>query len=108
MSKRGLVLPWHHFEKNSLAADKTRSGLCTHSLNVDHHVPTRSKVTPTDVGAYDERADRRCELQPDRTDVMDRGYAKFESFTQIVSVNSSYVCRVRDNSVFEVLEKRAK
>ena len=37
---------------------------------------------------------------------MDRGYAKFELFADILKVKSSFVCRVRDNSVYEVLEDR--
>ena len=39
--------------------------------------------------------------------VMDRGYAKFTLFNKIHSSGSSYVCRVRDNSVYDVLEERA-
>ena len=37
---------------------------------------------------------------------MDRGYAKFALFNAIVAKNSSYVCRLRDNSVYEVVEER--
>jgi IS4 transposase len=37
---------------------------------------------------------------------MDRGYAKFALFNRIVAAGSSYVCRVRDNSVYEVRESR--
>ena len=37
---------------------------------------------------------------------MDRGYAKFALFNKIVAADSSYVCRVRDNSSYEVLEAR--
>ena len=35
---------------------------------------------------------------------MDRGYAKFTLWNDIHASNSSYVCRVRDNSVYEVIE----
>jgi hypothetical protein len=45
-------------------------------------------------------------IESDRTYVMDRGYAKFELFNRIVDVGSSYVCRIRDNSVFTVLEEK--
>jgi len=38
--------------------------------------------------------------------VMDRGYAKFQLFNAIVAACSSYVCRLRDNSAYEVLEER--
>jgi IS4 transposase len=38
---------------------------------------------------------------------MDRGYAKFSLFNAIVAVGSSYACRVRDNSAYQVLESRS-
>ena len=75
-------------------------------FEVDSYVPRRMKVTPTGGGDYDERAVMSCELLSDRTYVMDRGYAKFELFNEIVAANSSYACRIRDNSVYEVLEPR--
>jgi hypothetical protein len=37
---------------------------------------------------------------------MDRGYAKFALFNWIVKAESSYVCRLRDNSAYEVVEER--
>jgi IS4 transposase len=37
---------------------------------------------------------------------MDRGYAKFELFNRIVDAGSSDVCRVRDNSVYQVVEQK--
>lgn len=92
-------------EKQSGSSAKLKWTL--HSFfEVDRHVPTRIKVTPTGGGDCDERAVMSCELQPDRTYVMDRGYAKFELFNEIVDAKSSYVCRIRDNSVFTVVEER--
>lgn len=41
-------------------------------------------------------------LLPDRVYVKDRGYAAFWLFDQIEAAGSSYVCRIRDNSVYEV------
>lgn len=79
--------------------------LHTH-FEVDRYVPTRVDVTPNGGGAYDERAVAERTIEPDRLYVMDRGYAKFGLFNSIVQGNSSYVCRLRDNSVFEVIEKR--
>ena len=38
--------------------------------------------------------------------MMDRGYAKFALIKRSVSARSSYVCRLRDNSVYETLESR--
>ena len=37
---------------------------------------------------------------------MDRWYAQFQLFDDIVAAGSSYACRVRDNSSFKVLEQR--
>ena len=45
-------------------------------------------------------------IESDRLYVMDRGYAKFTLFNQIVAAKSSYVCRLRDNSVWETVEAR--
>ncbi len=69
-------------------------------------MPTRIDVTPNGGGPHDERAVLERTIESDRTYVMDRGYAKFALFNKIVAAGSSYVCRVRDNSVYEVLEER--
>jgi len=45
-------------------------------------------------------------IEPDRLYVKDRGYAKFTLFNEIVAAKSSYVCRLRDNSVYQILEQR--
>jgi hypothetical protein len=79
--------------------------LHTH-FEVDRHVPRRIDVTPDDGGRHDERAVLERTVEPDRLYVMDRGYAKFALFNQIVHAKSSYVCRIRDNSVYETLEDR--
>jgi hypothetical protein len=69
-------------------------------------VPTRIDVTPNGGGEYDERAVLEATIESDRLYVGDRGYAKFALFNKIVSANSSYVCRLRDNSVWETVEER--
>ncbi|QDT93643.1 IS4 family transposase [Gimesia algae] len=79
--------------------------LHTH-FEVDRHVPTRIDVTPTGGGEYDERAVMERAVESDRTYVMDRGYAKFELFNRIVDAGSSYVCRIRNNSVYDVVSQR--
>lgn len=68
-------------------------------------VPTRIDVTPDGGGKHDERAVLAGIIEPDRTYVTDRGYAKFALFNQIVSAGSSYVCRLRDNSVWTVVKE---
>ena len=65
-------------------------------------VPTRIDVTPAGGGQYDERAMLASVIESDRLYVTDRGYAKYALFNQIVAAKSSYVCRLRDNSVWTV------
>ena len=89
---------------------QTGSGLVKWRLHthfeVDRYVPTRIDVTPDDGGEHDERAVLARTIESDRLYVMDRGYAKFALFNQIVAAQSSYVCRLRDNSAYDVLEER--
>jgi hypothetical protein len=74
---------------------------------VERGVPLRIDVTgANNSGATDERAVLREALEADRCYLMDRGYAQFSLFNAIHDQGSSYVCRVRDNSVYEVLEQR--
>ena len=48
-----------------------------------------------------------CErLLPERVYVKDRGYACFRLFQAIIDIGSHFVCRIRDNSVYEVIEDR--
>src|SRR5205807_8715480 len=57
-------------------------------------------------GSADERAVLRQTMQAERCYVLDRGYAAFALFNAIVAAGSSYVCRVRDNSAYEIVEER--
>lgn len=80
--------------------------LHTH-FEVERGLPVRIDVTGAgNHGDGDERAVLRKALQPDRCYVLDRGYAQFSLFNDIMAAGSSYVCRVRDNSVYDVLEQR--
>jgi hypothetical protein len=80
--------------------------LHTH-FSVDRQVPVRIDATaPTAGGDTDEKAVlRRC-LEPDHCYIMDRWFAQFTLFNDIVATQSSYVCRIRDNSNFEVDQER--
>jgi hypothetical protein len=80
---------------------------CLHThFEVEKSVPARIDVTPDAGGEHDERAVLQRTLAADRLYVMDRGYAKFALFNAIVAKDSSYVCRLRDNSVYDVAEDR--
>jgi hypothetical protein len=76
-------------------------------LDVDHHVPTAWDVTPPkNTGKSDEKNVLRRRLEAGHTYVMDRWYAQFVLWNDIKAAGSSYVCRVRDNSVYEVMQER--
>ncbi len=81
----------------------------THGIKLHTHfellkgVPTRMDLTD---GDGNEKIALQQTLLPDRVYVMDRGYAKFALFADILKTKSSFVCRVRDNSVYEILEDR--
>lgn len=77
-------------------------------FDVDHHVPGAWEVTePKNTGKGDEKSVLRRKLQPGHTYVMDRWYAQFTLWNDVKKAGSSYVCRVRDNSVYRVIEDRA-
>ena len=101
------ILP--HLTEASLKPTNT-SGLVKWRLHthfeVDRYVPRRIDVTPDGGGDRDERAVLERTIESDRLYVMDRGFAKFALFNRIVEAKSSYVCRIRDNSVYDVLEER--
>jgi len=92
---------------------KTKNGdsrsawrLHTH-FDVDRGVPTRIDVTSgKNGGKTDEKAVLRSNLQPDHCYLMDRWYAQFTLFNEIHQLGSSYVCRIRDNSAYAILEER--
>jgi hypothetical protein len=76
-------------------------------FDVDHHVPCQWELTdPRNTGKSDEKSVLRRTLSAGHTYVMDRWYAQFTLWNDIRRAGSSYVCRVRDNSVYEVIEDR--
>jgi hypothetical protein len=76
-------------------------------FDLERGVPIRIDVTEgIGKGEADERAVLTRALQSGRCYVEDRGYAKFQLFNAIVDAQSSYVCRLRDNSRYEIEENR--
>ena len=72
--------------------------LHTH-FDVERQVPVRIDVTGgTNSGHGDEKNQLRAALAPDHCYILDRWYAQFTLWNEIVDVGSSYVCRIRDNS----------
>jgi hypothetical protein len=92
---------------------KTKNGekryywrLHTH-FAIDRQVPVRIDATnPAGRDHADEKDVLRQHLQADHCYIMDRWFAQFRLFNDIVAAQSSYVCRIRDNSNFEVVEER--
>lgn len=93
------------FRKSQTGSGMIKWRLHTH-FELLSGVPTRIDVTPNGGGEHDERAVLESTLEPDRLYVTDRGYAKFLLFNAIVGKGSSYVCRLRDNSVWTTVEER--
>jgi len=81
--------------------------LHTH-FDIDRHVPMKIEVTPgCNSGHNDEKNRLRKSLKPDHCYVLDRWYAQFSLWNEIVEMGSSYVCRIRDNSnLDDVIEER--
>lgn len=57
-------------------------------------------------GASSEPEQLRLALQPGRLYVVDRGYASYQLFRDILDAGSSFVARVKDNTAFTVAEER--
>jgi hypothetical protein len=68
-------------------------------FEIDRGVPVRMDATTAlNSGKTDEKSQLRGRLEPDRCYVMDRWFAEFVLWNDIVHAKSSYVCRIRDNS----------
>lgn len=92
--------------KNARGENKSAWRLHTH-FDVDRGVPTRIDVTSgKNSGKNDEKNVLRSQLAADHCYVMDRWFAQFQLFNDIHAIGSSYVCRVRDNSRYEVVASR--
>jgi Transposase DDE domain len=76
-------------------------------FDLDKFVPVQTDLTNgKNSGKSDEKNVLRQNLAPDHCYVMDRWYAQFKLFNDIHAIGSGYVCRIRDNSVYKVLEDR--
>jgi hypothetical protein len=92
--------------KNVHGHSKSAWRLHTH-FDVDRGVPIRIDVTGgNNSGKTGEKNMLRTRLEADHCYMMDRGFAQFKLFDDIHAMGSSYVCRVRDNSRYDVIETR--
>ena len=66
-------------------------------------VPCHATITH---GNGNEKKELRAALQPDRLYVIDRGYAEYQLFQDMIDAKSSFIGRIRDNAVFKLVEER--
>lgn len=99
----GTLIP--AFSKMTWAMWKTESNAVkAHTqFDLEKHVPVKITITE---GKGNERTALAENLESGRIYVQDRGYASLALFKQILDQHSSFVCRIRDNSVYDVLEER--
>jgi len=66
------------------------------------------KGIPADMVVTDANGNEKTvlsdNLQPNRIYVMDRGYAKYTLLQDILNAKSSFVCRIRDNAVWQEIQ----
>jgi hypothetical protein len=80
--------------------------LHTH-FDVERGLPTDLELTDArNTGGSNEKSVLRKRLAPDHCYVTDRGFAQFKLFNEVNAIGSSYVCRAKENSVFEVDQER--
>lgn len=66
-------------------------------------VPVEATVT---TGNGSETAQLRATLQAQRLYVIDRGYADYQLFQDIINAHSDFIGRIRDNAVWTLTEER--
>ena len=105
MAVDGTLLPalprmlWALWEDDSHHAAKLHL-----QFDVLKGVPADATIT---AAASSEPEQLRVQLQPGRLYVIDRGYASFQLYRDILDAGSSFVGRVKDNTAFAVAEERA-
>jgi Transposase DDE domain len=99
----GSILPALPRMAWALWKDEQHRGVKLHlHFDVLAAVPADATMTPA---ACSEPAHLAAMLKPHRLYVIDRGYACFELFREILDAESSFVGRVKDNTVFTVKQE---
>jgi hypothetical protein len=81
--------------------------LHTH-FDIMHMTPTEVELTDNRCsGASDEKTVLRKKLKADHCYIMDRWFGQFTLFNEINKIGSSYVCRLKECSVYEGVEERS-
>ena len=80
-----------------------RNAIKAHTqFDIQKHVPVKMTITEANAGEIEVLADP---LDSGRIYVKDRGYAGWALFQQILDAGSSFVCRLKDNTVYECLQE---
>lgn len=83
--------------------DQHRAAKLHLQFDVLKGVPLAATIT---AGSDSENDQLRAALQPGRLYVIDRGYAAYQLFQDIVDAKSSFIGRLRDNAVYQIIEER--
>jgi hypothetical protein len=84
---------------------KDHNGIKVHyQYEILKGVPVGMEVTDANAN---EKSVLGRNIESGRIYVMDRGYAKYALFEEIMAVGSSFVCRIRDNAVYRLVEESA-
>lgn len=85
-------------------SEEKHRGAKAHVLfDVELQAPIDTSLTAANAS---EKVELRKKLEPGRLYVTDAGYAQYKLFSDIIEAQSSFVCRIRDDAVREVVEER--
>jgi hypothetical protein len=84
---------------------RTKGAVKLHLL-LDHDGYLPSVVVVTEGKRHDVRVARTLRFDPGTIVVMDRGYVDYAWFGQLTTQNVFFVTRLKDNAVYEVVERR--
>lgn len=100
----GTLLPALPKMAWALWIDETHRAAKLHlHFDIFKGVPCHASITD---GNGNERDELRAGLQSKRLYVIDRGYAEYLLFQDIIDARSSFIGRIRDNAVYEIVEER--
>jgi hypothetical protein len=83
--------------------DQHRAAKLHLHFDVFQALPVEATLTK---GNGSERHELRITLQKGRLYVLDRGYLGYEFFQEIIDAEASFICRVKDNAAYRVIEQR--
>ena len=92
-------MAWALFRTN----EKYRGAKAHVLYDIELEAPIEASVTAANAS---EKGELRKKLEAGRFYVMDAGYAQYQLFADIIKAQSSFVCRIRDDAVREVIEER--